>query len=1706
MAILLVPMQVALSVPVSASPAPPSDRREVGSKAPTPAPAPPKVNRQLPKVTAPPAVPSFPTEPTDADLFRARVFDEPLVPTGKRTSVAENKALASALLTYLKSGQSEDVTPLARFLESHPQSAWRASVLTNLGIVYRRTGYFTRALTAWEEAWGLAKGANDPSGRAVASRAVGELAELSARLGRQDRLQALFAETEGRTVTGSAAEKLSGARGGYWLMQNRPEDAFRCGPMALDRILAYQNPNYHRDSRIIESRSTANGTSLAQMRMLASALGLPMQMARRGPGAEVVIPAMVHWKAGHFAALVRMDNGRYLVQDPTFGDEFWVTQAALDDEGTGFFLVREGALPKGWEPVSEEQGSQVWGKGNTGTSEPGETMSTSEKAKSCCEDGTCAGMARYNIHSLLVSLNIMDTPVGYVPPRGPAVQFTTTYNQRDAFQPQIFSYSNLGSRWTFDWLSYVEDNPSNPSQSVTIYIRGGGRETYSGFNAGTQSYAPHMESRAIVVRTSSSPIRYERQLPDGSVEVFTQPDGASSFPRRIFMTEWKDPQGNSVTYTYDASLRLVAAQDAIGQVTTVSYENAADPLKITKVTDPFGRFAQFEYNAAGQLTRITDVIGIESSFVYGPGDFIQSLTTPYGTTRFTFGEAGIQRWIETEDPLGARERVEFRHQATGIADSDPSGTVPSGITVANAWLKYRNTFYWDKRAMALYPGDYTKAHMTHWLHTTDVNVAAGVVESEKRPLENRVWYTYANQTQGAQFVGTSATPTAVARVLDGGTTQVYRYEYNSKGKKIKEIDPLGRELVYVYGTGSTPDEDQPNGTGIDLLQVKQKNGGSYDVLGSYTYNAQHLPLTSTDAAGKTTTSTYNTQGQLLTVETPARAGISENRTTTLAYDTNGYIQSVSGPATGATTAFTYDSYGRARTTTDSEGYVLTYDYDALDRPTKVTYPDTTYEEAVYNKLDAEKHRDRLGRWSHSFHDALRRPVATRDRAGRTTTMQWCSCGSMDKLVDANNNTTTWERDLQGRVTKEIRADNSAREYTYEATTSRLKKVKDAKAQEIQYSYLLDSRLQQVSYPTAQIATPTVSFTYDAAFPRLATMADGTGSTSFAYHPIGTTPPLGAGRLATVDGPYTNDTNSYAYDELGRVVSRTLNSVSSTWSYDAVGRLSSQGDPIGTFSFAYVGTTGRLQRLMYPNGQISSYTYSPNSGDQRLQEIHHKTSASGTTLSRFTYAYDAVGNIQTWTQQYGTAAANSYDFGYDPADQLTAATYRTTDPTPAVLKRYAYAYDPGGNRTTEQVDDSPIASAYNNMNRLVSQDGGGALAFKGTVGEPATVTLQGKPALVTAANRFEGSAQVTPGTNTVAVVATDPSGNTRTNTYQVTVASGSKSLSYDANGSLTSSGTKTYEWDGQNRLTRVLDNAAEVAAFTYDAFGRRAQKVASGITRTYVYGGEDILEERLSTGGTTRYVHGPGIDRPLASIDSTGGVSYYLADHLGSIVQTTNSSTAVTLSRQYDAYGNLLAGGTTSGYAYTGREWDAEAGLYYYRSRYYDPRIGRFLSEDPITFLGGSNFYTYVQNQPTIAIDPLGWAGLTLDPKSGPGKVLANMTPLERALLPLDFFMPLGVVGRAETLTRLGAHHESAARLARKAAEAEADIGIHGVSCTAARVEGKEASTAAREMIEGAFPVHDTPTRADPLHRTVELPNPVTKAAADLFNKLFGRTR
>ncbi|MGB0037071.1 MAG: RHS repeat-associated core domain-containing protein [Candidatus Acidiferrales bacterium] len=209
-------------------------------------------------------------------------------------------------------------------------------------------------------------------------------------------------------------------------------------------------------------------------------------------------------------------------------------------------------------------------------------------------------------------------------------------------------------------------------------------------------------------------------------------------------------------------------------------------------------------------------------------------------------------------------------------------------------------------------------------------------------------------------------------------------------------------------------------------------------------------------------------------------------------------------------------------------------------------------------------------------------------------------------------------------------------------------------------------------------------------------------------------------------------------------------------------------------------------------------------------------------------------------------------------------------------------------------------------------------------------------------------------------------------------------SYDNNGNTTSKtvsgGTTNYTWDYENRLASVtLPSSGGTTTLKYDPFGRRIQKsFTQGSTTTttnYLYDGDNDIEEVNASGSIlARYAQTLNIDEPLAESQSST-TSFYEADGLGSVTSLTNSSAAVVASFTYDSFGNLTAssGTLTNPFRYTGREFDSETGVYYYRARYYDPQAGRLTSEDPIGMLGGVNRFEYVFNSPLNLIDPSGLA-------------------------------------------------------------------------------------------------------------------------------------
>jgi len=782
-------------------------------------------------------------------------------------------------------------------------------------------------------------------------------------------------------------------------------------------------------------------------------------------------------------------------------------------------LLTRDRLPDGWEAVNADEAKSIRGMGNTGNNAPPQP-GDKKHPKGCGDEG---GMAKYNFSSMAVSLNVFDKPLHYKPAVGPDISFTVNYSQREEGQPANFNYSNLGPKWTHNWLGYVVDTPANLAANVTLYTPRGGFETYTNFDTSSHSFAIQRDTQAILTRIQDIPAIYQRKFPDGRAEIYAQLRPATADgTRQVFLTKVIDPQGNAVILGYDSQFRLMTLTDTVGKVTQLAYQNTLDSYKITKVTDPFGRSALFAYSyvdATGQkcdpklradciadkLASSRDTVGMVSSFQYKPGtDFLNILTTPYGKTTFAFGENtinGPQRWLLATDPLGNKERIEFMHNAPGIASSET--IAPSGMSVINNYLIYRNSFYWDKRATAeacSFIGtnatcDYTKAHIDHWMHGIDnFGTTAAVLESEKEPLENRVWYNYDGQPAAFQ-PGTFNQPSLVGRVLDDGSTQLKRYAYNSAGLTTQSTDPMGRTIYMEYDSANQ----------IDLLRVWRKNAASCDIpngiktgcdlLAEYNYNPQHLPLTYTDAAKQLTQYGYNLWGQPLTITNAL------NQVTKFTYieDTANpnyrRLQTISR-ANRILASFTYDIVGRVKTARDAGGYVLAYGYDNLDRLLKTTYPDNTFEQLTYDKMEVGTKKDRMDRVTTYKYNAIRQlnqtiyPKNPGD-PDRIVALDWCACGALQSLTDAKGQTTRWSHDLQRRVTGKFYPGNTGptpnESYVYEDTTSRIRNVFNKRVlntagqmlsqQQTDYSYFWDDRIQNIVYDVGglnDMATPPVS--------------------------------------------------------------------------------------------------------------------------------------------------------------------------------------------------------------------------------------------------------------------------------------------------------------------------------------------------------------------------------------------------------------------------------------------------------------------------------------------------------------------------------------------------------------------------------------------------------------------------------------------------------
>jgi len=447
----------------------------------------------------------------------------------------------------------------------------------------------------------------------------------------------------------------------------------------------------------------------------------------------------------------------------------------------------------------------------------------------------------------------------------------------------------------------------------------------------------------------------------------------------------------------------------------------------------------------------------------------------------------------------------------------------------------------------------------------------------------------------------------------------------------------------------------------------------------------------------------------------------------------------------------------------------------------------------------------------------------------------------------------------------------------------------------------------------------------------------------------------------------NQLITYTYDQLNRLTQKTYPDTSTVnYTYDNDSRLTQVTDPTGTYQFTF-DNTGRLAgtstQYAFLTGRSFTTSYGYDAASNRTSFTDPENGSTG-------YAYDTLNRLQTLTPP-AAISGGSFGFGYDALSRRTSLTRPNTVNT-------SYGYD--------------------NLSHLLSV----THAKGGTTLDGAAYTVDNAGNRLTRTPQPSGTAftygydniyelqSVTQGSTTTESYTYDPVGNRLTslgsatwsyNTSNELNSRPSYSYTYDNNGNtqtmVNSSGTTTYYWDFENRLASVsLPASGGTLYFKFDPFGRRIYKSSASGTSVYAYDGNDLIEETNGSGAVTaRYTHSANaIDEPLAMLRSSA-TSFYQQDGLGSITSLSNTAGALAQAYTFDSFGNQTAssGSVTNPFRYTGRESDSETGLYFYRTRYFDPQAGRFLSEDQIGFLGGKDFYVYVLNRPVQFADPLGFS-------------------------------------------------------------------------------------------------------------------------------------
>jgi RHS repeat-associated protein len=1063
-----------------------------------------------------------------------------------------------------------------------------------------------------------------------------------------------------------------------------------------------------------------------------------------------------------------------------------------------------------------------------------------------CKECSHKGVPGFWVSEPYINLRLEDEPLGYNPGLGGRVSFHLSYRQRGAVavDPNIFS---AGPNWSCSFRAYLVSFGGTP-ESLEVHRGGAGWILYT-------NGMPQYRDGSILTSVSGG---YQIEYADGAKDVFTGSftEGSTTF---YFLTSQTDPTGAATTYTYSSTpgiAQLVSVTDPDGNTTSLYYNNTSFPNQITKVVDPFSRACFLTYDSNGYLTDIVDVAGLASSFTYDPiaPGWITTLTTPYGSTTFTYGgvdmfnsyyfyTAGVpvNRSVLITLPTGGSHLYVYRQDCSAFMSSTyPSvpSTTPFGNTLDNVDQQNRNSFHWgpmqySNLGTSTNPTNfsgpqYALGRLYHWLTNAAWASPWDTVSLERAPTPDGTtsgqitWYDYFGKSGGNNYIGTNNLPSLVALVLPDGTTRYSRYTRNGHSAITQDVSTYSTITGLV---GQRTNSFYYAANNIDLLQ--QVGPLNEQIISNYfaTGNTFHEPNASYDAFNQQTLYTYNANGQLTSVTPPTLL------TTTNSYFTSGaginrvqYSYDFNGSQTFRSNAFTYAS-GLVQTLSDERGVTVTKLWDSLQRLTSTTYPDASSVSNIYTNLDLAAVKDRNNNWTYFGYDSLRHKIAETNANSVVTRYGYCDCGALTSITNA------WSAPEQ--FVTSFGYDNQENET---------------------YVYLPDFTITNWFNSMQQLYR-----------------RDDERGTRYLYY--------------NNQGLQTNVSNAYgtevgiAYDNEDRPVYVTdANGITTTKTYDLLGRVSTNTYPNGStemFGYsprgltAYTNQLGMFDLLVYDAASRRVFLTNANS---KVVQFYHDASGNLTNL------VDGKGQSTKWNYDEYSRLTNKLDqagavilrYGYDPAGRLLSrwsAAFGTT----------YYTNDAVGNLTyIDYPHSTNVSLQYDSLNRLTNMvDASGTTKYTYTAGNQ----------LLTETQPFASSSI--------------------TNTY-VNRSRTSLSLQQPAG-----VWTNAFTYDAAGRLTNVASPAGSIG-WTMATPGPTLIRRVSLPNSCYIINGYDSMwRETISwlrnsantTLDSAEYGYNLGNQRSTFT-NLAGTYVQYSYDNIGQLVVANSSVSTENQGYTYDAAWNL----------------------------------------------------------------------------------------------------------------------------------------------------------------------------------------------------------